>query len=108
VQTRSLVQILTEVGGQVEVPAADITEGRAVPGVSDLPADAETLSFMRIHSSKHRPADAFLSVPYRHHWFWIDDRDLPTKRNFALLMMLFSLADTGEKKGLPLITIQAQ
>lgn len=28
--------------------------------------------------------------------------------NFALLMMLFALADTGEKKGLPLVTIPAQ
>jgi hypothetical protein len=108
VQTRSLIQILTEVGGQVEVPASDINDGRAVPGLSALPEDAETISYMRIQSSKHRPADAFLSVPYRHHWFWIDDRDLRTKRNFALLMMFFSLADTGEKKGLPLITIQAQ
>jgi hypothetical protein len=108
VQTRSLVQILTEVGGQVEVPASDISEGRAVPGLSALPEDAEMLSYLRIHSSKDRPADAFLSVPYRHHWFWIDDRDLRTKRSFALLMLLFSLADTGEKKGLPLVTIQAQ
>jgi len=76
--------------------------------LSALPEDAETISYIRIQSSKQRPADAFLSVPYRHHWFWIDDRDLRTKRNFALLMMFFSLADTGEKKGLPLITIQAQ
>jgi hypothetical protein len=30
------------------------------------------------------------------------------KRNFALLMLLFALADTGEKKGLPLLTIPAQ
>ena len=31
-----------------------------------------------------------------------------TKRNFALLMLLFSLADTGEKKGVPLLTIPTQ
>jgi hypothetical protein len=34
--------------------------------------------------------------------------DLTTKRNFALLMLLFSLADTGEKKGVPLLTIPTQ
>jgi hypothetical protein len=38
----------------------------------------------------------------------IDDRDLATKRNFALLMLLFSLVDTGDKKGVPLLTIPAQ
>jgi hypothetical protein len=47
-------------------------------------------------------------VPYRGHWFWIDDRDLLTKRNFALLMLLFALTDTGEKKAVPLLTIPAQ
>jgi hypothetical protein len=39
---------------------------------------------------------------------WIDDRDVATKRNFAFLMFLFALAETGEKKALPTITIPAQ
>lgn len=108
VQTRSLVQILMEVGGEVSVPASHIAEGRATPGLADPAAAAETIRHIRIHSSTERSAQAFLSVPYRDHWFWIDDRDLATKRNFALLMLLFSLADTGEKKGVPLVTIPAQ
>jgi hypothetical protein len=66
------------------------------------------IRYMRVHSSAERSAQAFLSVPYRDHWFWIDDRGLATKRNFALLMLLFALADTREKKGLPLLTIRAQ
>jgi hypothetical protein len=107
-QTRSLVQILLEVGGQVSVPASHIAEGRATPGLTDAPGGAEVIRYMRIQSSAERSAQAFLSVPYRDHWFWIDDRDLATKRNFALLMILFALADTGEKKGVPLLTIPAQ
>ena len=108
VQTRSLVQILIEVGGQVNVPAAHIAEGRATPGISEPSAAPDVIHYMRIHSSLERSAEAFLSVSYRNHWFWIDDRDLATKRNFALLMMLFALADTGEKKAVPLLTIPAQ
>jgi len=108
VQTRSMVQILMEVGGQVSVPATHIAEGRATPGLTDAGTDDEVLHYMRIHSSPDRAAQAFISVPYRDHWFWIDDRDLTTKRNFALLMLLFSLADTGEKKGVPLLTIPTQ
>jgi hypothetical protein len=106
VQTRSLVQILLEVGGQVSVPASHLAEGRATPELTG--PDAEVLRPMRIHSSPDRSPHAFLSVPYRDHWFWIDDRDLTTKRGFALLMLLFALADTGDKKGLPLLTIPAQ
>jgi hypothetical protein len=108
VQTRSLVQILIEVGGQVSVPASHLAEGRATPGLIRATGGAEGLHYMRVHSSAERSPQAFLSVPYRDHWFWIDDRDLATKRNFALLMLLFALADTGEKKGLPLLTIPAQ
>jgi hypothetical protein len=108
VQTRSLMQILNEVGGQVNVPESHITEGRAAPGLANASTSEEIIRYMRIHSSTTRSAHAFLSVPYRGYWFWIDDRDLATKRAFALLMMLFALADTGDKKALPLVTIEAQ
>ena len=53
------------------------------------------------------PADAFVAVQYRDQWFWIDDRDLKSKRVFSLMMMMFTLADTGEREPLPLITIPA-
>jgi hypothetical protein len=82
------------------VPQALVRAGEGGVHVRDVHA--------RARGPTERSPDAFLSVPYRDHWFWIDDRDLATKRTFALLMLLFSLADTGEKKGLPLITIQAQ
>ena len=108
VQTRSLIQILLEVGGQVSVPLSHISEGRATPELADPAHVAEAVRRLRIHSSTERSTDAFLSVPYRDHWFWIDDRDLHTKRNFALLMLLFALADTGERKGLPMLTIPTQ
>jgi len=62
----------------------------------------------RIGCSPKRPADAFVSVGYRDRWFWIDDCDLKTKRAFSLLMMLFTLADSGQREPLPLITIPAQ
>jgi hypothetical protein len=54
VQTRSLTQILIEVGGQVSVPAAHVKEGRATPGLADAGASAELLQYMRIHSSPER------------------------------------------------------
>ena len=49
-----------------------------------------------------------MAIYYRDRWFWIDDRDLKTKRAFAFMMLLFTLSETGEKENLPLITIPAQ
>ena len=51
---------------------------------------------------------AYLSIRNRDHWYWIDDRDMNSKRSFAFLMLLFSLAETGKKGPLPLITIPVQ
>jgi len=104
--TRSLLHIMGTMAAQVEVPSEDVAQGRATPGI---PADVETARrLVSIHSSKDKPADASVAVPYRDQWFWIDDRDLRTKRAFAFMLMLFALADTGDKESLPLITIPAQ
>jgi hypothetical protein len=62
---------------------------------------------LSIRSTKDRPDDTFVAVSYRDQWFWIDDRDLRTKRAFATLMLLFSLADTGAKAVPPTLTIPA-
>ena len=49
VQTRSLAQILMEVGGQVSVPTSHIDEGRATSGLAD-PTGAAEIRYLRIHS----------------------------------------------------------
>ena len=43
----------------------------------------------------------FSSVYYRGHWFWIDDKNLRSKRFFSFLMFIFTLIETGGKKGVP-------
>ena len=45
---------------------------------------------------------------YRGHWSWIDDRDVPAKREFASIMMLFTMADTGADRAATVIAIPAQ
>ncbi len=107
-QTRSMLHIMTTMAGQVDVPERDVKEGRAPPGYQATGPEAEAMRLIDIHNSKSKPDDAYASVYYRNHWFWIDDRDLKSKRAFAFMMMLFSLAETGEKESLPLITIPAQ
>ena len=107
-QTRSLIHILGAMAARAEVPEKDIQEGRAVPGVAQGDEAQKSKSHLRIRCSKEKPKDAFVAVEYRDQWFWIDDRDLLSKRAFSFTMILFTLADTGERESLPLITIPAQ
>ena len=107
VTSRSMLQIMGAFASYIDVPAADIREQRALPG----PADAATpgaQSPASIRSSEERPADAYAAVRYRDHWFWIDDRDLLSKRAFTAIMFFFTLSETGGSDRGPLITIPAQ
>jgi hypothetical protein len=108
-RTRSILHILGLMAAQVEVPAEDVNRGRATPGVVDAIAqEPPPVRLARIRSSKVRPKNAYVVVEYRDHWFWIDDEDLKSKRAFAFIMMLFTLTDSGEKQGLPVLTIPTQ
>ena len=108
VVTRSMMHQLATMASQVEVPAEDVRLGRATPGWETIAHDTNAVRLIRIRSSKSKPPEAFVSIHYRGCWFWIDDCDLKSKRVFSFMMMLFTLADTGEKENLPLITIPAQ
>jgi hypothetical protein len=58
-------------------------------------------------SGSEQPCDAFVAVPYRGHWFWIDDSDPLSKRTLLYLTLILALADTRTAQNLPLVTIQA-
>jgi hypothetical protein len=106
--SRSILEIIIDLASFIDVPDVHVEEKRvnqtqteeAGPGVPSTP-------LVRIHSSREKPADAFVTVPYRDYWFWIDDRDLPSKRMFSFLMFLFTLVETGGKEGAPIVTIPA-
>ncbi len=102
--TRSMLQIMVELASQITVPQEHITEGRTIPTTSRSDDDNYLI---RVNHSKENPENAFVSVKYRDYWFYIDDRDLISKRTFTFLMILFSVTETGGKEGLPLVTIPA-
>jgi hypothetical protein len=106
--TRSIMEILVELSAGVEVPQQHLAEGRA----RDMTApaadtDPRMYPVARIRVSSERPQDAFSAVQYRNHWFWIDDRDLASKRVFTFLRMFSSIAETGVTPQLPVLTIPA-
>jgi hypothetical protein len=107
VNSRSMLQILGAFASYVEVPESHLAEHRAVHVSGTTPAEGRQ-DVVRIRSSAERPADAFVAVPYRGHWFWIDDGDWQTKRALTAVMFFFTLEGTGGAETLPLVTIPAQ
>jgi hypothetical protein len=103
--TRSMLTVMVQQAVHVDVPPDDVAEGRAWPRME---AEASAAPFLRIHAGDARPPDAAVAVRHRGHWFWVDDRDLRSKRTFGFLMLLFSVAETGSKEPMPVVTIPAQ
>jgi len=107
VQTRSGLQILNQLGSNVEVPTEHVAEQRTYPPIPGPKGMAQSLPpLIRIHADKSQPSDAFATVKYRDYWYWIDDRDFRSKGVFTFLMIIMTLADNGEKIQSPIVTIQ--
>jgi len=104
--SRSMLQILLEIATGVDVPQADLDEGRVMPVLVQTAAE-QAVPNIRIRSASRAPDDAFVSVKYRGHRFWIDDRDPRSKGMLSFLMILFSLTETGGPSKAPLVTIPA-
>jgi hypothetical protein len=51
--------------------------------------------------------DVFAGVNFRDTWFWIDDRDVDTKRIFTFLMVLSMLAESGSAAPTPVVSISS-
>ena len=69
--------------------------------------DARDDLIAHVHSGNEAPADAFVAVRYRGYTFWIDDRDIDSKRVFTFLRMFSSIAETGVTPQVPILTIPA-
>lgn len=106
VLSRSMFEVLLELGAGAEVPAQHVAEGRTSPNAA-VPANGHPRDapLVAIRSGADRPAAPFAAVQYRGRWFWIDDRDLRSKGIFTFLMLLFSLAESGTVSQAPLVTI---
>jgi len=104
--TRSLLQVIVDLSADIEVPSAHVEEKRVSPThVEEAVMERKVLPLIRIRSSSEKPGDAFVSVPYRDSYFWIDDRDLMSKKIFSFLMFVFTLVETGEKGTAPIVTV---
>jgi len=106
--TRSMMEILAEASAGVDIPSADVVEGRVVKMTTLGPPSEDGPRFViRVHSSGTKPnaSEVFTAVRYRDNWFWVDDRDVPAKRGLGFLMVLFTLVESGSTAAPPVLTI---
>ena len=105
--SRSMLEIMLQLGFGIELPATHATDGRALPG-RWKPGDAKTKPLVYIRSGTKAPADAYAAVPYKGYWYWIEDTDIASKRAFTFLLILFSLAETGQSSAAPIVTVPSR
>jgi hypothetical protein len=103
--TRSMLQIMLELGAAAQIPDADITVGKAAAGASDTRPPERAL--INILSGPVPPADAHVAVRYKNEWFWIADNDLRSKTVFGAVMLLFSISEVGIRTSAPVVTVPA-
>ena len=107
VNSRSMLQIMGAFASYLDVPEEHIQDKSALRAFEGAP-DEEKKGKVRIRSGTSKPSGAFAAVPYRGHWFWIDESDWLSKRALTAIMFFFTIAETGSSDRLPLITIPAQ
>ena len=107
VQTRAGLQILKELGANVEVPVEHIAERLTYAPIQESGGMTQSLPPpIRVHAAKSRPEDAFAAVKYCDYWYWIDNSDFKSKGAFTFLMIIMTLSEKEEKVQSPIVTIQ--
>lgn len=100
VQTHSILEMMANISWYIEVPGEHVSEGRTL--ATFRPDDPDLIHIL---VAKDRPENAFLSINYRDHWYYIDDRDVKSKNTFAVMQILMSMAKDGSGAVAPLISI---
>ena len=108
IATRSMLQVMLELGIFAQVPDADVSGGRATPGVQNgvLPAGAPPPP-LNILGGSAPPPEVYAAIQYKGRWFWIADTDIRSKTIFTGVMLLFSISDVGVRSAPPVVTVPA-
>jgi hypothetical protein len=106
--TRSILQVMIDLASQMDVPAADIAEGRVYAPQRTVEQERMFPPLVTVRTGDSPPERAYVAVRYRDQWFWIDDRDQLSKRTLTFLMMAFSLTEGVPAQAAPVVTIPAR
>lgn len=99
--TRSVLGAMAYLSNAVAVPDEHIARVGSNAGV-----DTALRRLMEIRVSEQPVEDAFAAVEHRGNWFYIDDRDVSSKRTLGLLNSLVRLSITaGGAQNVPILTL---
>jgi len=103
IQSRSLTSIMAFLSKGVDVPQAHLVEGRT----EGFPQSEDGQSYvpLQVQSQREQPSDAFVTVRYQGHWFYLDQTDLQSKSVFQMLLALFELQAPAGGAVAPLLTL---
>jgi hypothetical protein len=106
--TRSMMEMLIEFSAGIDVPRQHLLEHRARSAPESVsPTNPSEAPLAHIYSGSEAPVDSYVAVRYRNYWFWIDDRDIESKRAFMFLRIFSSIAETGTVPLVPILTVPA-
>jgi len=109
VTPRSFLGILFYLSHAVEVPEEHSARGWVTntTAADGTPFDwgEVTGDLLRVRTSSSKPDGAYVAIPYRGAWFYIDDANLESKTTFALLSYLFALQAGDRKSVTPALTL---
>jgi len=100
---RSVLSLMGVAAKSVEPPAPHLENG-IVPPLAAVPINSSTKSSMRILSSGTEPDDEY-RVFHRGYWFYIDDRDATSKRQFSQLVYSYSHSLGDKAPAEPTLTL---
>ncbi|MEM8562023.1 MAG: hypothetical protein AAGF57_07290 [Pseudomonadota bacterium] len=96
--TRSVLGVMKYLSGAVSVPAAHADFVRNISSPPD--------QMLNVRVAERPVDDAFLSVHYRNHWYYVADDDVDSKKTLGLLTSLVRLnITTGGVQNLPVLTL---
>jgi len=96
-----MMEIMQVASKKVQMPEEEVARGVAVVDANQAAARDTGLV---IKSSKSEP-DSMLRTKYRGYWFYIDDSDLESRKQFALLNALFAVVGGTVPGAAPVMTI---
>jgi hypothetical protein len=103
IRARSVLGAMAYAAQGIEIAEYELERGPVAPRALLSPPYAPLL---QVRSSETEPVDAFVAVPYRGRWFYVDDDDLDSKRTLGALISLIRLEiGAGGAQNVPVLTL---
>lgn len=109
IETRTVIALLNYLSKGVDVPACDVLNKQVrMTRYHDgrlFDWHQVTNGMIHIRTSKEKPVNAFVAVPYRGSWFYVPETDFASKETLNLLAIIMGIYQTKIQSSLPVFTV---